>query len=112
MFSKLGPGLCWLGEKMAMAASWPGHKVSGALTTISPAVAHFNPVLGERLASARMIFKGVSALGDAMKSIMRSGDFNPQVTRRTVDGIRKVAGAVRSAYSAIRGPGSPLERGR
>jgi hypothetical protein len=39
-------------------------------------------------------------------------DFNPQAVQRTVDGIRNDAGAVRSAYSSIRGPDNPLERGR
>jgi hypothetical protein len=55
--------------------------------------------------------KGVGALGDAGKAMMRGGDFNPQAIRRTVDGIRNDAGAVRSAYSAVRGAGNPLERG-
>ncbi len=112
MFNKLGHGLRWLGKKTTTAASWLGHKVGGALRAISPAVAHFNPALGAGVASAGMAMKGVGALGDAGKAIMRDGDFNPQAVRRTVDGIRKDAGAVRSAYSAIRGPGNPLERGR
>jgi hypothetical protein len=112
MFNKLGHGLRWLGEKTTTAASWLGHKVGGALTAISPAVSHFNPVLGAGVASAGMVMKGVGALGDAGKAIMRGGDFNPQAVRRTVDGIRSDAGAVRSAYSAIRGPGNPLERAR
>ena len=112
MFNKLGQGLRWLGEKTTTAASWLGHKVGGALAAISPAVAHFNPVLGAWVASAGMVMRGVGALGDAGKAIMRGGDFNPQAVRRTVDGIRNDVGAVRSAYSAIRGPGNPLERGR
>ena len=82
------------------------------MTAISPAVAHFNPVLGAGVASAGMVMKGVGALGDAGKAIMRGGDFNPQDVRRTVDGIRNDAGAFRSAYSTIRGPGNPFERGR
>ena len=112
MFNKLGHGLRWLGEKTTTAASWLGHKVGGALTAISPAVSHFNPVLGAGVASAGMVMKGVGALGDAGKAILRGGDFNPQAVRWTVDGIRSDAGAVRSTYSAIRGPGNPLERGR
>ncbi len=46
MFNKLGQGLRWLGEKTSNAASWLGHKVGGAFTAISPAVAHFNPTIG------------------------------------------------------------------
>jgi hypothetical protein len=45
-----------------------------------------------------MVMKDVGALGDAGKAMMRGGDFNPQAIRRTVDGIRNDAGAVRSAY--------------
>jgi hypothetical protein len=113
MFNKLGQGLRWLGEKTSTAASWLGHKVGGALTAISPAVAHFNPTIGAGMASAGMVLKGVGALGDAGKAMMRGGDFNPHAIRRTVDGIRSDAGAVRSAYSAVRGAaGNPLERGR
>ncbi len=82
------------------------------MTAISLAVSHFNPVLGAGVVSAGMVMKGVGALGDAGKAIMRGGDVNPQAVRRIVDGIRNDAGAVRSAYSAIRGPGNPLERGR
>ncbi len=108
MFNKLGQGLRWLGEKTTTAASWLGHKVGGALTAISPAVAHFNPVLGAGVASAGMVMRGVGALGDAEKAIVRGGDFNPQAVRRTVDGIHNDTGAVQSAYSAIRGPGNPL----
>ena len=114
MFNKFGEGLRWLGEKTSTAVSWLGHKVGGALTAISPAVAYFNPAIGAGVASAGMVLKGVGALGDAGKAMMRGGDFNhPQAIRRTVDGIRSDAGAVRSAYSAVRGAsGSPLERGR
>jgi hypothetical protein len=106
MFNKLGHGLRWLGENMTTAASWLRRKVGGALTAISPAVSHFNPVHGAGVASAGRVMKGVGALGDAGKAIMRGGEFNPQAVRRTVDGIRNDAGAVRSAYSAIRGPGT------
>ena len=113
MFNKLGQGLRWLREKTSNAASCPGHKVGGALTSISPAVAHFNPTIGVGMASAGMVLKGVRALGDAGKAMMRSGDFNPHEIRRTVDGIRSDVGAVQSAYSAVRGAaGNPLERGR
>jgi hypothetical protein len=73
MFNKLGHGLRWLGEKTTHVASWLGHKVGGTLTAISPAVSHFNPVLGAGVASAGMIMKGVGVLGDAGKSIMRGG---------------------------------------
>ncbi len=110
MFNKLGHGLRWLDEKTTTAASWLGHKVGGALTAISPAVALLNPVLGAGVASAGMVMKGVGVLRNAGKAIMRGGDFNPQVIQRTVGGIRNDAGVVRSAYSAIRGPDHPLER--
>ncbi len=112
MINKLGHGLRWLGEKTTTAARWLGHKVGGALTAISPAVAHFNPFLGAGVASAGMVLRGVGALGDMGGAALRGGGLNPQAVRRTVDGIRSDAGAVRSAYSAIRGPGNPLERGR
>ncbi len=95
-----------------MRVGWGTRFVGGTLTAISPTVAHFNPVLGAGVASAGMIMKGVGALGDAGQAIMRGGNLNPQAIRRTGDGIRSDAGAVRSAYSAIRGPGNPLERGR
>ncbi len=97
MFYKLGHGLRWLGEKTATAASWLRHKMGGALTAIIPAVAHFNPVLGAGVASAGMVMKGVGALRDAGKAIMRDRDFNPQAIRRTVDVICNDAGAVWSA---------------
>ncbi len=112
MFNKLGQGLRWLAEKSTTAASWLGNKVCGTLKAISPAVAHFNPVLGARVGSAGMVMKGVSARGDAGKEITRGGYFNAKAVRRTVDGIRNDAGAVWSAYSAVRGLGNPLERGR
>ncbi len=41
-----------------------------------------------------MVLRGVGALEDAGKAMMRGGDFNPQAIRRTVDGIRSDAGAV------------------
>ena len=86
--------------------------MGGGLAAISPAVAHFNPTVGAELASAEMFFKGVGALGDAGKAMMRGGDFNPHAIRRTVDGIRADAVAVRAAYNQVRGAGNPLERGR
>ncbi len=62
---------------MTTTAIWLGHKVGGALTAISPAVAHFNPVLSAGVASAGMVVKGVNALGNAGKIIIRGGGFNP-----------------------------------
>jgi hypothetical protein len=57
--------------------------------------------------------KGVGALGDAGKALMTRGEFNPKKIRQTIDGIRSDAGAVRSAYYAVRGTaGNPLGRGR
>jgi len=83
------------------------------LTSISPVFSLFNPVIGAGVASAGLVLKGVGALGDAGKALMTRGEFNPRETRRTIDGIRSDAGAVRSAYAAIRGAaGNPLERGR
>ena len=113
MFNKLGYGLRWLGEKTSNAASWLGHKVGGTLTSISPVISLFNPVIGAGVASAGLILKGVGALGHAGKALMARGEFNPREIRRTIDGIRSDAGAVRSAYTAVRGAaGNPLERGR
>jgi hypothetical protein len=113
MLNKLGHGIRWLDEKTSTAASWLGHKVGKALTAISPAVAHFKPVIGAGVASAGMVLRSVGALGDASKAMMIGGDFNPQAIRRTVDGICSDAGAVRSAYSAVPGAsGNLLERGR
>ena len=76
MLNKLGHTLRYLGEKTANAASWMGHKVGGGLTAISPAISYFNPALGSGVASAGMVLKGVGALGDAWKAIMRGGNFN------------------------------------
>ena len=73
MFNKLGQGLRWLGEKTSTTASWLGHKVGGAMTAICPAVARFNPTIGDGLASAGMIIKGVGALGNAGKAMMKGG---------------------------------------
>jgi hypothetical protein len=59
------------------------------------------------------VLKGVSALGDAGKALMTRAECNPREIRRTIHGIRSDAGAVRSAYTAVRGAaGNPLERGR
>ncbi len=87
--------------------------MGGALTAISSVVAYFNPAIGAGVACARMVLRGVGAMGDTGEAMMKGGDFNSQAIRRTVDGIRNDAGAVRSAYSAVRGAwGNPLERGR
>jgi hypothetical protein len=67
IFNKFGQGLRWLGEKSTTVASWLGHKVGGALTAISPAVAFFNPVFGAGVASAGMAMKGIGALRKAGK---------------------------------------------
>jgi hypothetical protein len=113
MFNKLGHGLRWLGEKTSTAASWLGHKVGGTLTSISPIIFLYNPIIGADVASAGLVLKGVGAMGDAGKALMTNGEFNPREIWRTIDGIRSDAGAVRSAYSAVRGAaGNPLERGR
>ncbi len=113
MFNKLVHGLRWLGEKTSNAASWLGHKVGGTLTYISPVISLYNPVIGTGVASAGLVLKGVGALGDAGKALMTRGEFNPREIRRIIDGIRSDVGAVRSAYSAVRGAaGKPLEIGR
>ena len=112
MFNKLGQGLRWLGEKTSTAASWLGHKVGGALTAVSPAVSHFSPAIGAGVASAGLVLKGVGALGDAGKAMLTRGEFQPQEIRRTITGIRSDAGAVRSAYTSVRGAANPLEKGR
>ncbi len=97
MFNKLGQGLRWLGEKTSTAASWLGHKVGGALTAISPAVSHFNPVIGAGVASAGLVLKGVSALGDAGKAMLTRASFTP---RRS--------GAPSTAYAPMPAPsGAP-----
>ncbi len=111
MFNKLGQGLRWLGEKTSTAASWLGHKVGGALTAISPAVSHFNPAIAAGVASAGLVLNGVGALGDAGKAMLTRGEFHPQEIRRTINGIRSDASAVRSAYTSVRGAGNPLEKG-
>jgi len=112
MISKLGHILRYLGEKTANAALWLGHRVGGGLASISPVISMFNPVIGAGVASAGMVLKGVGALGDAGKAWIARGDFNPQAIRRTIDGIRSDASAVRAAYNQVRGAGNPLERGR
>ena len=89
-----------------------GHKVGGALTTISPVVSFFNPVIGSGVASTGLVMKGVGALGDAGKDMLTRGELHPQEIRRTINGIRDNFGAVRSAYTEVRGAGNPLERGR
>jgi len=92
-----------LGEKTSTAASWLGHTLGGTLTSISPVVSLFNPVIGVGVASAGLVLEGVGALGDAGKALMTRGEFNPREIRRTIDGIGSDAGAVRSAYTAVRG---------
>ena len=113
MFNKLGHGLRWLGEKTSNAASWLGHKVGGTLTSISLVISLINSVIGAGVASTGLVLKGVGALGDAGKVLMTRGEFNPREIRRTIDGIRSDAGALRSAYTTVRGVvENPLERGR
>ena len=111
-FSKFGKGLRFLGEKMSSGASWLGHKVGGALLSASPAISMFAPQVGAGVASAGAVLKGVGTLGDAGTALLKGGDINTHAIRRTVDQIRSDAGAVRSAYQAVRGPGNPLERRR
>ena len=83
------------------------------MTSTSPVTSLFNPVIGAGVASAGMVLKGVGALRDAGNALITRGEFNPREIRRTIDGIRSDAGAVWSAYSAVRGAaGNPLERGR
>jgi hypothetical protein len=85
--------------------------MGSVLTPISPAVAYFSPSIGAGTASAGMVLRGVGALKDARKAMIRGGDFNPQTIRRTVDGIRSDTGTVRSAYSSVRGASeNPFER--
>ena len=92
---------------MAWAQSWRD------LDLHQPRHILFNPVIGAGVASAGLVLKGVGALGDAGKAFLARGDFNPQAIRRTINGIQNDAGAVRSAYTAVRGAaGNPLERGR
>ena len=113
MFNKLGQGLRWLGEKTSNAASWLGHKVGGALTAISPAVAHFNFNHRRRNGIRRKCPKRRRGSGGRREGHAERRDFNSHAIRRTVDGIRSDAGAVTSAYSAFRGAaGNQLERGR
>ena len=103
MFNKLGQGLRWLGKKTSNAASWLGHKVGGTLTSISPVISLSNPVIGVGVASAGLVQKCVGALRDAGKARMTRGEFSPREIRRIIDGVRSDAGAVRSAYTAVRG---------
>ena len=103
MFNTLGHGLRWLGEKTSNAASWRGHKAGGTLTSISPVISLFNPVIGACVAPAGLVLMGVGALGDDSKRLMARGEFNPNEIRRTITGIRSDARVVRSAYTAVRG---------
>ena len=110
--NKFGRGLRWLGEKVTSGASYLGHKIGGALNSIAPAISVVSPEVGAGVAAAGMVAKGVGALGDMGKSVMRGGDINVQAARQTLDGIRSDAGNVRRAYSSVRGPGNPLEKRR
>ena len=113
MLDKLGRGIRRFGEKATTGASWLGHKVGGALVHAAPAISMFNPALGFMAASTGMALKGVGAIGDMGKALLRGGgDFNPQAVRRTIDGIRSDVGNVRSAYAAVRDQGNPLVKGR
>ena len=89
-----------------------GHTFGGALTSISPVVSLFNPVIGSSVASAGLVMKGIGALGAARTAMSIRGEFHPQEIRRTINVIRDNAGAVRSAYTEVRGAGKPLKRGR
>ena len=108
MLNKLGHILPYIGEKMANAASWLGHKVGSGLTSTSPVISLFNHVMGAGVASAGMVLKGVGALGDAGKALIPRGNSNPHAIRRTINGIRADAGAVRAANNEVRGAGNPL----
>ncbi len=112
MFNKIGQGLRWLRDKTSTTASWLRHKVGGALTATSPAVAHFSLSICAGVASAGLVMKGVGALGDAGKAMLTRCDFHPQEIRRTINGVRSDAGAVRSASTTLRGTSNPLEKGR
>ncbi len=81
------------------------------MTTISPAVAHFNPNIGAGVASAGLVMKKVGAVGDAGKAMLARGEFQSQEIRRTINGIRSVAGAVPSAYTTVRGAGNRYREG-
>ena len=108
--TKIGQGLRWFGEKMAAGASFIGHKVGGALTSMSPAVAAFNPVLGAGMASAGLVAKGVGAIGDMGKAALSGGRVDTGALRQTVGQIHSDASKVKQAYQTIRGQGNPLER--
>ena len=108
--SKLGRGLRWFGEKVASGASYIGHKVGGALTSMSPAVAAFNPGLGAGMAAAGMVAKGIGTLGDMGTKALGGGGIDTGALRQTFGQIKSDAGKVRDAYQSIRGAGNPLER--
>ena len=112
MFSKVGKGLRWLGEKASSGASFLGNKIGGAMMSLSPAISMFAPQVGAGVASAGAVLKGVGALGDMGQAMLKGGDINTHQVRRTVDNIRSDAAGVKAAYSAVRGPGNPLERRR
>ena len=116
MFNNLGQGLGWLGERASIDASRLGHKLGGALISISPVVSLFNLVIGSGVASSGLVLKAVGAVGDDEKALMTRGVFNPQAIRRTIDGIRNNSTTKRllsTGYSAVRmATGNLLERGR
>ena len=102
-----------MGENISTAASWLGYTDDGTLTSINPVIYFFNPAIGAGVESAGLVLKGVGALGDAGKALIARGDFNSHAIRRSIDGIRSDAGAVQSAYTAVRGAaGNLLERDR
>ena len=111
-FHKFLAGAMHIGQKISSAASFLGHKVGGILTAAAPVVSILNPAVGQGVAAAGMVSKGVGALGDMGSAALRGGDINVQAARRTLDNIRSDAGRVREAYNSVRGPGNPLERRR
>jgi hypothetical protein len=86
--------------------------VGDGLTSISPVVSLFNPVVGAGVASVGMVLKCIGALGNAGKALTAREDINPWEIRRTIDGIRSDAGAIRAAYNQVRGAGNPPDRVR
>jgi len=68
MFNKVEHVNRWLDENTSTASSWQGHKFGKTVTSISPVVSLFNPVIGAGVASAGLVLKGIGALGDATKA--------------------------------------------
>ena len=75
--------------------------MGGRLTALSPALAVFNPALGEAAATTGTVLKGVGAIGDIGNAIIKGNAAR-----------RSDAANVKKAYTAIRGPGNPLEKPR